>query len=157
MITTLRKKIALFACTLSIFYPLICTSALTSYSGTESYNAVPYLTTLQHATEHSCFFYPYFVLTNLHACSHVSQTVQQELSFLKQIRWTGMVIDEAHRLKNSVTQVRSSLKDLDVDFTVLLTGTVLFTRCCLWLTALINLDLQSISFNFILHDDDSVF
>ena len=35
-----------------------------------------------------------------------------------------MVIDEAHRLKNSATQVRSSLKDLDVDFTVLLTGTV---------------------------------
>ena len=37
-----------------------------------------------------------------------------------------MVIDEAHRLKNSATQVRSSLKDLDVDFTVLLTGAVSF-------------------------------
>ena len=36
-----------------------------------------------------------------------------------------MVIDEAHRLKNSATQVRASLKDLDVDFTVLLTGAVM--------------------------------
>lgn len=35
-----------------------------------------------------------------------------------------MVIDEAHRLKNSATQVRASLIDLDVDFTVLLTGGV---------------------------------
>jgi SNF2 family DNA or RNA helicase len=33
-----------------------------------------------------------------------------------------MVIDEAHRLKNSATQVRASLNDLNVDFTVLLTG-----------------------------------
>ena len=50
------------------------------------------------------------------------ETVQQELSFLKQLKFTAMVIDEAHRLKNSATQVRGSLKDLDVDFTVLLTG-----------------------------------
>jgi SNF2 family DNA or RNA helicase len=62
-------------------------------------------------------------LTHFDVMITTYETVQQELSFLKQIRWTGMVVDEAHRLKNSVTQVRSSLKDLDVDFTVLLTGT----------------------------------
>lgn len=58
-----------------------------------------------------------------HPTPHMAQTVQQELSFLKQIEWAAMVIDEAHRLKNSATQVRASLNDLNVDFTVLLTGT----------------------------------
>lgn len=33
-----------------------------------------------------------------------------------------MIIDEAHRLKNSATHVRAALKDLKVDFSVLLTG-----------------------------------
>ena len=55
------------------------------------------------------------------------ETVQQELAFLKQLKFTAMVVDEAHRLKNSATQVRASLKDLDVDFTVLLTGTVQYS------------------------------
>jgi SNF2 family DNA or RNA helicase len=54
------------------------------------------------------------------------ESVQQELAFLKEIKWTAMVIDEAHRLKNSATQVRAALKDLKVDFSVLLTGAPIY-------------------------------
>jgi SNF2 family DNA or RNA helicase len=51
------------------------------------------------------------------------ETVQQEMAFMKSLRFTAMVVDEAHRLKNCATQIRERLQELHVDFVVLLTGT----------------------------------
>lgn len=44
-------------------------------------------------------------------------------AFLSSIPWGAMIVDEAHRLKNSESLLYRTLADWDIDFRILLTGT----------------------------------
>lgn len=51
------------------------------------------------------------------------ETVCAESAFLKKFQWDALVVDEAHRLKNDKTQLRSTLEEMSFGFRLLLTGT----------------------------------
>jgi len=53
------------------------------------------------------------------------ETVLQEASRLRRIKWNAIVVDEAHRLKNRSSRLVDELKSFSSDHRVLLTGTPL--------------------------------
>lgn len=51
------------------------------------------------------------------------EVCQNDATFLKKFNWDVVVIDEAHRLKNNKTQIRTTLMEFNIKHKVLLTGT----------------------------------
>ena len=51
------------------------------------------------------------------------EVLREDLSILKKIKWGYMVVDEAHRLKNSESSLSRDVRMLNVDHMHLLTGT----------------------------------
>jgi SNF2 family DNA or RNA helicase len=51
------------------------------------------------------------------------EVCQNDSTFLKKFNWDVVVIDEAHRLKNNKTQIRTTLLEFNIKHKVLLTGT----------------------------------
>jgi len=71
------------------------------------------------------FFYPETNITKFQLLITTYEYINKEHSLLSNIEWRCLVVDEAHRLKNSESKLIESLKNFHSDFRLLLTGTPL--------------------------------
>jgi len=53
------------------------------------------------------------------------EMVLKDLQEISQIKWQALLVDEAHRLKNSESQLYTALSSLMMQFKLLITGTPL--------------------------------
>lgn len=57
--------------------------------------------------------------------SHDAPNDDQAKAFFRKIKWAGLIVDEAQRLKNDQSQIYKALLDLKIPFRILMTGTPL--------------------------------
>lgn len=62
-------------------------------------------------------------ITKFHVLITTYEVVLKDIAVLSKIRWRALLVDEAHRLKNSSSKLFEELASVPRDFCVLLTGT----------------------------------
>jgi chromodomain-helicase-DNA-binding protein 7 len=62
-------------------------------------------------------------ITKFHVLITTYEVVLKDITVLSKIRWRALIVDEAHRLKNSKSKLFEELASVPRDYCVLLTGT----------------------------------
>ncbi|OHT11334.1 F/Y-rich N-terminus family protein [Tritrichomonas foetus] len=70
-------------------------------------------------------FYPDTQLPKFNVLVTTYQYVTRDVNLFSTIKWRCVVVDEAHRLKNHKSQLINCIRQFDIDFKLLLTGTPL--------------------------------
>ena len=62
-------------------------------------------------------------ITKFHVMITTYEVALKDMSVLSKVRWKALIVDEAHRLKNSKSRLFDEFKSLPRDYCILLTGT----------------------------------